>query len=873
MQVSYLYRFAKKEALKKTKTGMDLWEGKPGKGLFSAIKSLLLLIILFSFMDVYSQLSVPGVPESFSLKTKNAVVIPLKELNAIDISKYLDEDKKLGIPNRYGVVQQVDIDIITEGVRSAIPGKGAIWQYEIHSSQGFSLGITFGKFLLPEGASVFIYNEDHSQLIGAFTSINNNEINQLTIADFNGKNAIIEYFEPANPQFAGQLTISYVSQAYRIPLKAASTRIGINCPEGADWQDARHAVCLMTYHDQQFQYDCTGFLVNNTRQDGTPYFQTANHCISTSAVAATLVTYFNYENSTCTSSDASRTKSLSGATLKATNSYSDFTLLLLNEYPPVAYLPFYAGWEASARSPLKGTSIHHPQATPKCIALDYNPPVTYSRTLPWTDGNNVVISTSAVNTHWEVQFDAGETESGSSGAPLFDDNKRVIGQLHGGSTGVDFYGKLSLSWNYGTTASTQLKSWLDPDNTGATSLDGIYTTIKPKASFSTPLTRICPGSVIKLNDNSLYNPTSWSWEIAPSTYEFANGTTKNSRNPEIKFVAAGNYTVSLTVTNANGADKLTKTDYIVAGNIVVKLSGLSADTIVCGCNLIDFPLWAFGASNYTFNIQRTDKIAYTTQSDSVLLSLITAEKKNGSFNSWIKVVGTQGTCSASDSVEMKVAMPVNDDIENSVRLKPGRNPGYSNFCASVQPGEAAPSASTLKNTIWFTFQVPSSGVISIDTHGFNDQIAVYDATSYSQLLSGNSTSYKVLASNTDRSGSDNTALIKNLALEPYKKYWLQVDGSNGETGNCVIDLLSSSLDVYPNPSTGNFNVIILDNNDGLANVKITSLMGQVLYSTDIAVSKENNSFTFDLSPYDSGLYFLAVTINGTTLKTKLLLRK
>lgn len=843
--------------------------------IYSVVNQQLLLIILLLLFPhgAHSQISVPGLPQSFSLKTKSAVVIPSKDLNAININDLLDEDKNSGIPNRYGVVQEMEIDIKTEGVRTEIAGKGNIWQYGVHSPQGYSLGISFGKFYLPQGASVFIYNKTHSQLLGAFTSLNNNSINQLSIADFSGQDAIIEYFEPFNPPFSGQLVITSVGQAYRIPLKAASTRIGINCPEGAGWQDVKHAVCLMTYHDSRYQYDCTGFLVNNVREDGTPYFQTANHCISTSSLAATLITYFNYENSSCTNSDGAKTKSLSGATLKATNSYSDFTLLLLNEYPPQTYLPFYAGWEASPVNPKKGTSVHHPQGTPKCIALDNDAPISYPKTIPWTDANNVVISTSAANSHWEVKFDAGDTESGSSGAPLFDDNLRVIGQLHGGSVSDNLFGKFSLSWNYGATSSTQLKYWLDPDNTGTLSLDGIYSKIKPVASFSTNLTRICPGYAIKFNDSSLYNPSTWSWTIQPSSYEFANGTSKNSKNPEIRFNQPGLYSVSLTVANINGSNNLSKTNYIIAGDLQVKLSGITSDSIVCGCNLLNFPLAASGATNYEFKLERTDKISYTTLTDSIFLSLKSAEKKYGSFNSWIKVIGTQGTCLSADSLELKISVPKNDDIENAIHLNPGRNTTYTNFCASEETGEATPSSATLKKTIWFTFQAPSSGIMSIDTHGFNDQIAVYDAGSYSNLLAGNSSSYKVVASNDNRSPSDNTSLIKELIVEPYRKYWLQVAGSDGATGDLVIDLLSNSLEVYPNPSNGNFNIIISNNEDGIAAVKIVSLSGQVLYTNTISVTKEKNSFSFNLASFTSGLYFIVVKINGITLQKKLSLLK
>lgn len=79
---------------------------------------------------------------------------------------------------------------------------------------------------------------------------------------------------------------------------------------------------------------------------------------------------------------------------------------------------------------------------------------------------------------WEsAAWDFGITEGGSSGSGLFDANRRLIGQLLGGSSdcntpGSDVYGKLSKSWT-GTGANRRrLSNWLDPGNTGATTLEG-----------------------------------------------------------------------------------------------------------------------------------------------------------------------------------------------------------------------------------------------------------------------------------------------------------------------------------------------------------------------------------------------------------------
>jgi hypothetical protein len=59
---------------------------------------------------------------------------------------------------------------------------------------------------------------------------------------------------------------------------------------------------------------------------------------------------------------------------------------------------------------------------------------------------------------------------------LFDQNHRVIGQLHGGyasctSKTADWYGRLNVSWEGGGTPSTRLKDHLDPDNSGVEFVD------------------------------------------------------------------------------------------------------------------------------------------------------------------------------------------------------------------------------------------------------------------------------------------------------------------------------------------------------------------------------------------------------------------
>jgi hypothetical protein len=129
----------------------------------------------------------------------------------------------------------------------------------------------------------------------------------------------------------------------------------------------------------------------------------------------------------------------------------------------------------------------------------------------------------------------------------------------------------------------------------------------------------------------------------------------------------------------------------------------------------------------------------------------------------------------------------------------------------------------------------------------------------------------MLAANDNRYGSDRTALIENLKLEPEKQYWLQVDGNNAAYGNLEIDLISNSLEVYPNPSKGVFNLIVSYPIAGTADVTVSDLNGRSLFTKHQYVSVDSNRIRIDLSGYKPGIYLLSVLISGSKMNKKLVL--
>ena len=62
----------------------------------------------------------------------------------------------------------------------------------------------FSKYHLPEGARVFLYNSDQSEVLGSFNHLNNSERGILPVAPIQGDELIIEYQEPAKTAFPGK---------------------------------------------------------------------------------------------------------------------------------------------------------------------------------------------------------------------------------------------------------------------------------------------------------------------------------------------------------------------------------------------------------------------------------------------------------------------------------------------------------------------------------------------------------------------------------------------------------------------------------------------------------------------------------------------
>ncbi len=389
-----------------------------------------------------------------------------------------------GIAPRFAVNLETDISPNTHGNWEILSNGNAVWRLRIFSERAKSLNLGFTKYHMPSGGSLILYSPDQRKVMGPFTPADNEEHEQLWTPVLDGEELVIEVQVPAGNRAQLELELKFVNHDFIgfSEMASGSCNLDVICGEADGWEivdayrDIIQSVAVIGTGGGTF---CTGFLVNNVRQDCTPYFMTANHCGINNGNAPSLVAYWNFFNSTCrqpntpqsgSPGDGSLADFNTGAIFRAGWGSSDFTLVELDDPVSLTADAFYAGWSAEDFAPQDTViAIHHPSTDEKRISFEFEPTFIsdYLGNMPDPSGTHITVE----------DWDFGTTEGGSSGSPLFNNEKRVVGQLHGGwaacgNDDLDSYGWFYSSWEGGGSPATRLKDWLDPDDTGLVVLDG-----------------------------------------------------------------------------------------------------------------------------------------------------------------------------------------------------------------------------------------------------------------------------------------------------------------------------------------------------------------------------------------------------------------
>jgi len=558
------------------------------------MKKIVLIVLsvaaLLVSATVYSQNQPVSFKHSELLSEIDNVVVASPDM--VQIMNEDASDEKNGVMYKVARILDVNMNMDNCGTTDVLTDGTKVWRVRIVSEGAKALKVMCPEFYIPQGAELFLYNENRQQLVSLNSKDNPQFGTYYSPKMIQGDVLYMEYVQPASVVGTPVINIDALSYFYRgvdafVGYYAQkretgfgesySCEVNVNCPAGANWQDQKKGVAEIFVISSEGGGFCSGTLVNNTANDGTPYFLTADHCggVDGNGFFNRWEFYFNFESPNCNNPTSEPDYDVvGGCTLKARPSGAqasgtDFLLLQLNttEDNLEQIGAYYNGWDRTDVAAPNSTGIHHPSGDIKKISI-----VTSELTLS-TFGQ-----TNTQNGHWRTTWNAstGFTEGGSSGSPLFRDaNKLVMGTLSGGpyyncsssaSMLYDVYGRFDLHWeDGGTSSANQLKPWLDPNNTGAETCEGRYPnsgTNPPSpstinAEFTGTPTTVAVGGTVAFRDASTGNPTSWSWSFPGGT-----PSTSTSQNPSVVYSTAGTYNVMLTVSNGTDEDTETKIAYI-----------------------------------------------------------------------------------------------------------------------------------------------------------------------------------------------------------------------------------------------------------------------------------------------------------------------
>ncbi len=461
-----------------------------------------LFLALLALVGTLAQARQGEPPWSLAQSAKAGVDLPIEDVRGIDAARLraqADAAARSAIgprAKRLAVAVGTDVSFAPErnGSWQTLSDGSHLWHLRVRSSGATDLRLGFDRYALPPGATLYVIGAD-GYYQGPYD--NSDAIDARFDAPVvPGDTATLELQLPADATLAPDaLELGHIGAGFRdvfgrekigsVGLSGACN-INVACPLGQTYPDEVRAVGHYEFQaaGSRDYYICSGTLLADVPRSGRDWFVTAAHCISAASEAASIIVYWNYQSTQCSRLAAPPggyfNDDQHGAVLRATRADVDVTLLELGGSADPGWNRYRAGWDASGALPAGTIGIHHPSGDVKKITAGPQ---------PFTTGNCILDAPPRSDTHWMAgPYTQGTTEGGSSGSGLFaatgsGQPRRLIGTLSGGdaecssasptlpNAGTDCYGKFSVAWQ-GAAASMRLRDWLDPANSGTTSLVG-----------------------------------------------------------------------------------------------------------------------------------------------------------------------------------------------------------------------------------------------------------------------------------------------------------------------------------------------------------------------------------------------------------------
>ena len=173
--------------------------------------------------NIFAQIGAGGTPPSFTLALSPAKV-PTVTLTAPDnatLREQADAEEAqaaaagTAIPYQVSFLHDVSLNLQNSGTWETLPDGSRLWRLRIVSPDALAMYFLYNRWWLPKGADLFIYNDDHSEVVGAFTSSNNIPDSTNMTAPLTGNALTLEYHLVPGVTNPGELSISTVYHAFR----------------------------------------------------------------------------------------------------------------------------------------------------------------------------------------------------------------------------------------------------------------------------------------------------------------------------------------------------------------------------------------------------------------------------------------------------------------------------------------------------------------------------------------------------------------------------------------------------------------------------------------------------------------------------------
>lgn len=406
---------------------------------------------------------------------------------------------------------------------------------------------------------------------------------------------------------------------------------------------------------------------------------------------------------------------------------------------------------------------------------------------------------------------------------------------------------------------------------------------KPVANFTIPQGKICTGASFTILDSSKNAPSSWQWKIS------GVNLTSGDQNPSFVINQPGTYDVSLRISNATGADSITKTSVLVVEQAPATPSITSnrATNVLCSAN-----------DSFALNTTATGNLLWYKNNQSFGSSTSNSINVNQIGDYTLKILSPNGCAAVSNKISVNLSSyPPKPSITRSL--------SSNVFCDGVN---FTLTSSASKNNQWtrngsdisgqtlsslitgdsgvFAVKVDNAGcIISSDT-----LIMVKLPKPSTSDISGNGTANrntKVTYSVTGTPGSSfqwnvtSGTISSGQGTNQIEVLW-SASASSGslivvETGSnaCIgpqktknIGLFNTSvnevikgiteMDIYPIPAYDKLNLKLELTGEQYINYRVYDVLGKVIFQKSMKASGTITE-VINTASYLSGIYFVEVS--------------